>query len=172
MHYLNWNLSIWECLQLRITIFQLYCGFQFYWWRKPEYPEKHVTQKLYSLPEQVTVHSVVFIWSMLIIHCLLCLFILIIYLSFFFFSFFFVTCLSCNSCFIDTRFLSHKTDKNIIDFLMGSVLFIFLVFCVVFFVLLVFVLCLVYPVLPVSMDFPFWIALSVFSNVDLASNVW
>jgi len=34
------------------TIFHLYRGSQFYWWRKPEYPEKNlsqVTDKLYHI---------------------------------------------------------------------------------------------------------------------------
>jgi len=49
--------------------------------------------------------------------------------------------------------------------LVGFMLHICLVFCVVF--LFVFILCLVCPILPVSLDCPFLIALSVFSNVYL-----
>jgi hypothetical protein len=45
---------------------------------------------------------------------------------------------------------------------MWSVLLIFLVYCVLFFALFVFVLCLVFPVLPVSLDSPFLIAPSLF----------
>ena len=47
-------------------------------------------------------------------------------------------------------------------------LLIFLGFCVVFFVWCVFVQYLVYPMLPVSLDCPFFIAPSVFFNFYLA----
>ena len=50
-------------------------------------------------------------------------------------------------------------------FLVGSVLFIFLVFCVVFLLLFVFNLCLMCPVLTVSLDCPFFIAPSGFSDI-------
>ena len=48
----------------------------------------------------------------------------------------------------------------------------FLIFCVVFFGLFVFALCLVSSMLPVSLDCSFLIAISVFSNVYFNSAHW
>ena len=49
--------------------------------------------------------------------------------------------------------------------LVGSVLLIFIIFCVLFFASFVFILCLMYPMLPVSLDCPSLIPPLFFSNV-------
>jgi len=50
---IDWLIDFW-CLMPLSAILQLYHGNQFYWWRKPEYPERtsdpgQATGKLYHL---------------------------------------------------------------------------------------------------------------------------
>ena len=81
------------------------------------------------------------------------------------FTFLVPCCDVCKNFRINTMFDSSLPPVVHTPFLMGWMFLIFLPFCVVSFASFVLVLCLLYSMLAVSLNYPFLIAPSVFSNV-------
>jgi hypothetical protein len=138
------GLGLW-CLMPLSTPFQLYRGDQFYWWRKPEYPEKtadlpQVTVKLYHiLLYEYTLPWTGFELTTLVVIGTDCTG-------------------SCKSNYhtINTTTATHKRLWHSLYWHSKKKWRFFFV-----------LLCLVYPKLQVSLDCPFLIAPLSFSNVYL-----